>query len=135
MKQVRETAVGGGFIFMGKGRTKFRVFCKFLNWHGNNGRTRTLYLNFPSVSRYAILAEVWNVEIAKVWNQEIAEVWNQEMTRLSIFSADGICSLLRNSVKPCHPRNVGLPRFMKQVREAAVGGGFIFMGKGRSEES
>jgi hypothetical protein len=29
--------------------------------------------------------------------------------------------VLGNSVKPSHPRNVGLPKFMKQVREAAIG--------------
>jgi hypothetical protein len=28
--------------------------------------------------------------------------------------------LLGNLVKPCHPRNVGLPKFMRQVREAAL---------------
>jgi hypothetical protein len=28
--------------------------------------------------------------------------------------------VLGNSVKPCHPRKVGLPKFMKQVREAAL---------------
>jgi hypothetical protein len=32
--------------------------------------------------------------------------------------------MLGNSLKPCHPRNVGLPKFMKQVRESS------FMKKG-----
>jgi hypothetical protein len=43
--------------------------------------------------------------------------------------------VLGNSVKPCHPRNVGLLIFMKQVRETAIGKRFIFMKKGWNEES
>jgi hypothetical protein len=31
--------------------------------------------------------------------------------------------LLGNLVKPCHPRSVGLSKFMKQVHEMAVGEG------------
>jgi hypothetical protein len=43
--------------------------------------------------------------------------------------------VLGNSVKHCHPRNVGLPIFMKQVRKTAIGKRFIFMKKGWNEES
>jgi hypothetical protein len=39
--------------------------------------------------------------------------------------------VLGNSVKPCHPQNVELPKFMKQVRETAVGKGFRFMKKSK----
>jgi hypothetical protein len=66
------------------------VFCKFLNGHGNNGRTRPLYSKFHSVLRYAILAEVWNQEIAEVWNQEIVEVWNQEIAEVWNQEVTGI---------------------------------------------
>jgi hypothetical protein len=54
--------------------TKFRMFHKFSEKHGNNGRTRPLCLNFRSVSGYAILAKVWNQEIAEVWDQEVAGI-------------------------------------------------------------
>jgi hypothetical protein len=43
--------------------------------------------------------------------------------------------VLGNSVRHCHPRNVGLPIFMKQVRETAIGKKFIFIKKGWNEES
>jgi hypothetical protein len=43
--------------------------------------------------------------------------------------------VLGNSVKPCHPRNVGLSKFMKQVREATIGKRFTFVKKWWSEES
>jgi hypothetical protein len=43
--------------------------------------------------------------------------------------------VLGNSVKPCHPRNVGLSKFMKQVRKAAIGKRFTFVKKGWSEDS
>jgi hypothetical protein len=38
--------------------------------------------------------------------------------------------VLGNSVKPCHPRNVGLSKFMKQVRETVIGKRCRFMRKG-----
>jgi hypothetical protein len=37
--------------------------------------------------------------------------------------------LLGNSVKPCHPRNVGLSKFMKQIHETSIGKRFRFMKK------
>jgi hypothetical protein len=42
--------------------------------------------------------------------------------------------MLGNSVKSLHPRNVGLPKFMKQVCEAAREGRFGFVKKGDREE-
>jgi hypothetical protein len=50
-------------------------------------------------------------------------------------SSSSSCLVLGNSVKHCHPRNVGLPIFMKQVCETAIGKRFIFMKKGWNEES
>jgi hypothetical protein len=38
--------------------------------------------------------------------------------------------VLGNLVKPCHPRNVELSKFIKQVREAAVRERYRFMKKG-----
>jgi hypothetical protein len=40
------------------------------------------------------------------------------------------CFLLGNSVKPYHPQNVGLSKFMKQVRETAIGKRARFMKRG-----
>jgi hypothetical protein len=37
--------------------------------------------------------------------------------------------MLGNSVKACHPRNVGLPKFMKQVRKTALWKRFAFVKK------
>jgi hypothetical protein len=41
--------------------------------------------------------------------------------------------VLGNLVKPCHPRSVGLSKFMKQVRKIAVGERYRFMKKGEGE--
>jgi hypothetical protein len=43
--------------------------------------------------------------------------------------------VLGNLVKPCHPRNVELSKFIKQVREAAVRERYRFMKKGWRRES
>jgi hypothetical protein len=41
--------------------------------------------------------------------------------------------VLGNLVKSCHPRNVGLSKFIKQVREAALRERYRFMKKGEGE--
>jgi hypothetical protein len=79
-----------------KNLNKFRMFHKFLEKHGNNGRTRPLYSNFRSVSGYAILAEVWNQEIAEAWNQEVAGI---RRSRTSEASESQTCEPTRSDLR------------------------------------
>jgi hypothetical protein len=45
------------------------------------------------------------------------------------------CSVLGNSVKPCHPQKVGFLKFMERVREAALWGRFAFVRRGGVKSS
>jgi hypothetical protein len=61
----------------------------------------------------------------------------REMRSLSTTStiAHPYRTLFGNLVKSCHPRNVGLLKFTKQLRETAVGERYKFMKKDEEESS